>query len=303
MGRMIQGAEGLAIAGLLGSCARPTRRDMQSPTADPTGGPSRVSKVELTAMEATVPLGEGKHYQAWTFNGTVPGPVVRVREGDTLHVTFTNRAHMGHSLDMHAARVDPSVAFRTIDPGESLEMAFKPRYAGAFLYHCGTQPVLMHIGAGMFGAIIVDPREPLPPAREYVLVYNEYYVREASGLWLPDYDGMRNREPNFAAFNGKPFGYRDAPLRAKVGERVRFYLVNAGPRHSCAFHIVGLQLDTVYPAAPPDGALRGVSTYSVPPGGGAIVEVVADVPGHFPFVNHDVGHGDEGAFGVLQVEA
>ncbi|HEY9854777.1 MAG TPA: multicopper oxidase domain-containing protein, partial [Stenomitos sp.] len=221
--------------------------------------------------------------------------------GDTVHVTFTNRGSMPHSIDFHAARTDWKTSFRTIPPGKSLSFTFRPQYAGAFLYHCGTPPVLLHIGSGMYGALIVDPIKPLPKARELVLVYSEFYLRKSPGVAQPDYAKMLAAQPDYAAFNGRAFQYQSAPIHVKRGERVRIYLVNAGPRRECAFHIIGQQFDTVYPAAPPEGALHGLQTYAVPPGGGAIFDLQADQAGTFPFVNHDVGHGDSGAIGLLDV--
>lgn len=264
--------------------------------------PGHLVSFHLTARDVITPIAEGIHMQAWTFDGQVPGPTLHARVGDRVKITFTNRGAMPHSIDFHAARVDWKTAFRSIDPGQSLSFEFQPRYPGAFLYHCGTPPVLLHMGSGMYGAMIVDPLQPLPPAREFVLVYSTFFVTKAGSFWRPDYPRMLANQPDYAAFNGRAFRYRESPLRAHVGERVRFYVVNAGPRGDCAFHVIGLQLDTVYPAAPPAGALHGVQTYAIPPGGGAIVEVEANQKGTFPFVNHNVGHGDQGATGLLVVD-
>lgn len=239
----------------------------------------------------------------WTFEGQVPGPIVRVRQGARVDFTLTNRGTTGHSMDFHAAQVNPKVAFRTIAPGQSLSYSFTPKYAGAFMYHCGTAPVLMHIGMGMYGALIVDPPDPLPKAREFVLVEGEYYVdKDASGRPALSLEKMLETLPSHLAFNGHPFQYQQNPLRVRVGELVRFYVVNAGPSQDCAFHVVGEQFDTVYLGAPPGTPLRGVQTFLVPAGGGMVFELMADVPGEFVFVNHKFGHGQKGAMGVLVVE-
>lgn len=292
LGRSLVIGGPLAMLGMLKGCA-------QEGAGVAAAGHARF---DVVARDATVPIADGVPMQAWTFNGTVPGPVLRMRQGDTAEVNFSNQGHMGHSLDLHAAHVDPAQAFRDIDPGQAVSYRFRARWPGAFLYHCGTRPVMLHIGAGMYGALIVDPREPLPPAREFVLVYSEFYLRKQGQSYLPDFEAMREDQPGYAAFDGRAFRYRDAPLKVRRGERVRFYVVNAGPRGSCAFHVIGMVFDKVYPGAPPDGAIAGVSTHSVPPGGGAVFELQADVAGTFPFVNHDVGHGDLGAFGLLVVE-
>jgi len=134
------------------------------------------------------------------------------------------------------------------------------------MYHCGTAPVLMHIGSGMFGAIIVSPRDGLPPAKDFVLVQNEFYLAEApDGVRALDYHKMLNTLPDVVCFNGRPNQYVKEPIRAKVGDRVRFWVTSAGPSHPCNFHVVGEQFDTVYIGSPPGNAIRGVQTFTVPP--------------------------------------
>ena len=162
----------------------------------------------------------------------------------------------------------------------------------------------MHLGAGMFGAIIVSPREGMPPAKDFVLIQNEYYLADAAnGIRASDYPKMLTTSPNIVAFNGRPNQYMKEPIKVKVGDRVRFWVLSAGPSHPCNFHVVGEQFDTVYLGAPPAGALRGVQTFAVPPGGGMVFELLCDVAGEFPFVNHGFGHGQIGAIGFLVVEA
>jgi nitrite reductase (NO-forming) len=161
----------------------------------------------------------------------------------------------------------------------------------------------MHIGSGMFGAIIVSPREGLPPAKDFVLVQNEFYLADAAnGMRASDYQKMLNMLPDVVCFNGRPNQYVKEPIRVKVGDRVRFWVVSAGPSHPCNFHVVGEQFDTVYLGSPPANSIRGVQTFTVPPGGGIVYELVCDVAGEFPFVNHGFGHGQKGAIGLLVVE-
>jgi nitrite reductase (NO-forming) len=172
-----------------------------------------------------------------------------------------------------------------------------------FLYHCGTAPVLMHMGSGMFGALVVDPPTPLRRAKEFVLVQNEFYLGPPhEGVAPFDYTKMLATLPDLFAFNGRPSQYQTAPIHVKRGDLVRFYVVNAGPTHPCAFHVVGEQFDTVYLGAPPGSAIHGVQTFDVAAGGGMIFEMQADIPGEFVFVNHAFGHGQKGAIGVLVVE-
>ncbi|MEX0891785.1 MAG: multicopper oxidase domain-containing protein [Gemmatimonadota bacterium] len=258
--------------------------------------------VHWRSMEVPVRIRPDLAMAAWCFEGDVPGPVLHVREGDTIEFTLTNEGNVPHSMDFHAAQIDPHVAFRSVPKGESVTFTFQPRYAGAYMYHCGTGPVLMHIGAGMYGAIIVSPRDPLPAAREFVLVQSEYYVGEPENGVLPlDYQKMAAGTPDYVVFNGRPDQYMQNPITVQRGDRVRFWVVSAGPSHQCSFHVVGEQFDNVWLGAPPDNPLRGVQTFAVPPGGGMVFDFMADVPGNFPFVNHGFGHGQKGAIGILRV--
>ncbi len=262
----------------------------------------RTHQVHWRAQEVPVRISPGVVISAWTFEGDVPGPILRVRQGDTVEFTLTNEGDVAHSMDFHAAQVDPKVAFRSVGKGDSVSFTFQPRHAGAFMYHCGTAPVLMHIGTGMYGAIIVDPPEPLPEAKEFVLVQSEYYLGESNGGIVPfDYRKMMDTMPDMVVFNGRPEQYVREPITVNTGDRVRFHVVSAGPTHQCSFHIVGEQFDNVWLGSPPDNPIRGVQTFAVPPGGGMVFDFVADVPGEFPFVNHGFGHGQKGAMGFLNV--
>jgi nitrite reductase (NO-forming) len=261
-------------------------------------------KVHWKTQERKVRISDDTVVAAWTFEGDVPGPILHCRVGDTVEFTLTNEVDIPHSMDFHAAQIDPKIAFRSVPKGQSVTYKFKPKWAGAFVYHCGTAPVLMHIGSGMYGAIIVSPREPLPKAKEFVLLQSEFYFAEAvNGVHAFDYQRMLSTIPDLVCFNGRPNQYVTAPIKVKVGDRVRFWVVDAGPTHPCNFHIVGEQFDTVYLGAPPGSPVRGVQTWSVPPGGGICYELVCDIPGEFPFVNHGFGHGQKGAIGFLTVEA
>lgn len=260
-------------------------------------------QVHWRSQEVPVRVSPNLAVAAWTFEGDVPGPVLHVRQGDTIEFTLTNEGDVPHSMDFHAAQIDPKTAFRSVPKGESVSFTFEARYPGVYMYHCGTAPVLMHIGTGMYGAIVVDPAEPLPEAREFVLVQSEYYLGEADEGPAPfDYQKMATTLPDYVVFNGRPNQYITDPITVQRGDRVRFYVVSAGPTHPCHFHVVGEQFDTVYLGAPPSSPLQGVQTFSVPPGGGMIFELEADIEGEFPFVNHGFGHGQKGAIGFLNVE-
>ena len=270
----------------------------------PAVSSERTVKIQFTAQEEPIRISDDTVISAWTFDGDIPGPIVHVRQGDTVDFTLVNHGAIPHSMDFHTAQIDPKVAFRSANPGQPISYTFKAKYPGAFLYHCGTSPVLMHIGSGMVGAIIVDPSSPLPPAKEFVLVQSEYYLGAAKAGVMPfDYTKMLATLPDYVVFNGRPTQYMNAPLKVKTGDRVRFYVVNSGPTHPCNFHVVGEQFDTVYLGAPPSVPLRGVQTFGVAPGGGMVFEMLADIPGEFVFVNHGFGHGQKGAIGILSVEA
>jgi nitrite reductase (NO-forming) len=269
----------------------------------PPLSPDTTTCIHMAAREVPVCIKPGLVVSGWTFDGDIPGPVIHVRQGDTIDFTLTNEGMMPHSMDFHCALVDPKKAFRSVGPGQSVSFSFTARYPGAFLYHCGTPPILMHLGSGMFGAIIVDPAPQLAPAKEFVLVQSEFYLNEPkNGVAASSYTKMLTNAPDIVAFNGRPGQYHQAPLRVKRGDRVRFYVVTAGPTHPCFFHVVGQQFETVYLGAPPANAAHGIQTFSVPPGGGMIFEFTADIAGEFPFVNHGFGHGQKGATGLLLVE-
>jgi nitrite reductase (NO-forming) len=264
--------------------------------------PERTHHIHFHAREAPIRISDDTVVGAWTFEGRMPGPIIHCRVGDTVEVTLTNDVAMPHSIDLHAAQIDPKTAFRSVGKGQSVSFTFSPRYAGAFLYHCGSAPVLLHLGSGMFGAIIVSPREPLPRAKEFVLVQSELYLGPAvNGVRPFEYAKMLSTLPDYVVFNGRPDQYGPSPLRVRRGDRVRFWVVNAGPTHPCAFHVVGEQFDTVYLGAPPGNAIHGVQTWGVPAGSGMCFELVADVVGEFVFVNHAFGHGQKGAIGRMVV--
>src|SRR5690625_1433059 len=198
-------------------------------------------ELHINSSDENISIASGVQYQAWPFEGTVPGPVIHVRQGQTVKVKLTNTGTMPHSIDFHAAFTPPNLSFADIQPGEQIEFDFVAHVPGAFVYHCGTDPVLLHMANGMFGAIIVAPAdEPLPPAdKEYVLVQSEWYTRQVSGsLMGPDFEKMSSIQPDLMAFNGIAFQYMDHPLTARPNERVRLYMVNAAPSRCSAFHVI-----------------------------------------------------------------
>lgn len=259
--------------------------------------------LHLVVTDESVTIANGVEYQAWTYNGTVPGPIIHVRQGQTVNVTLTNHGNMKHSIDFHAAETEPNLNYIDIEPNKSLKFSFVASVAGAFIYHCETQPILLHVGNGMYGALIVDPATPLPPADEsFVILQSEWYTQQASGhLMTANYDRMMAERPDEVVFNGVAFQYRDRPLVAIAGDRIRIYLVDGGPNLWTSFHVIGSMFDKVYPDGDASHALSGVSTYTVGPGAGAVFDVVIPKPGKYAFVDHDLAHIMVGAIGVIDV--
>jgi nitrite reductase (NO-forming) len=292
-------AAAVAPLSLASSTPIANARDARLPPA-PAGS---TVDVRISASDHTVEIASGVQYQAWTFDNRVPGPTIHVRQGQTVNVTFTNHGTMQHALDFHAAMTPPNLHYVDLQPGQSITYSFVARVPGAFLYHCGTAPVLLHIGNGMYGALIVDPARPLLAADDsYVLVQGEWYTQQVSGsLMGPSYEKMTAQRPDEVVFNGAAFQYRDHPLTATPGRRVRLYLVNAGPNLWSAFHVIGAMFDTVYPDGDPAHTLSGVSTYTVGPGEGAVLDLVIPDAGEYMFVDHAMAHAVIGAAGVLVV--
>ena len=276
---------------------------------------AEVKDFRIPIKDATIEISKGVTYQWWTFGGTVPGPVLRVRQGDSVRVTVVNESPMPHSIDFHAARIPANVAYRMILPHDSVSFAFLARDAGAFMVHCGTPPVLMHLMQGMYLPIIVDPKNGwgTKADKEFVLVQSEFYAKpgdttKAGATAIPmqaDWSAATSRNPSHVVFNGRAFQYKDTPLKVDVGDRVRFFVMNAGPTLNSDFHIVGAIFDRVYPDANPDHALTGVQTYTVPAGGGVVFETVFDRnasgEGLYPFVTHSFADAEKGAVGIIQV--
>ncbi len=260
-------------------------------------------EVNISVSDDAVEIASGVQYQAWTFGKTVPGPVIHVRQGQTVTLVLTNKGTMQHSIDFHSAITPPNLHYVDIMPGESIKFSFVASVPGAFLYHCGTPPVLLHVGNGMYGAMIVDPATPLPPAAEsYVLVQGEWYTQQVSGQTMAgNFQKMQDIRPDEVVFNGIAFQYRDHPLTAKPGDLVRLYVVNAGPSLWSAFHVIGAIFDKVYTDGDPAHALTGVSTYTVAPGEGVVFDLTLNEAGHYPFVDHSMAHMEIGAMGALAV--
>jgi nitrite reductase (NO-forming) len=263
-------------------------------------------KVHMTLKDMTVEIAPGVKYNTWAFDGHgAPGPVVHVREGQTVEMTLTNGGAIPHSIDFHAARIAPNIAFRDVAPGDSFTFRFTAGDPGVFMYHCGTKPVLAHIANGMYGAIVVEPKAGLPPVdNEYVLVASEWYLN-GDGIKEPaslDMAKARAMAPDWTTFNGYANQYVTHPLTADPGDTTRFWVVAAGPTLDTNFHVVGGLLDRAWVNGdmtnPPQ---NGVQTVLVPAGGGAVFDVKIADEGLYPFVSHAFAHVDLGQVGLLKV--
>lgn len=265
----------------------------------------------IRARELPVEIADGVPYAAWTFDGSVPGPVFRVRQGDRVNIRLINEGTIPHSIDFHSAQINWATAYKDVNPGQQHVYNFTANYPGVFMYHCGTAPVLAHVANGMYGVMIVDPLNDTRPAadREYALVLSEFYASQevsAEGVYTGDFDMMLRTSPSHVVFNGYAFQYDPRKpygeaLRGLAGERIRLYVLNAGPSIVESFHVIGGIFDTVWIENNPDNPLYGIQTWTLPSSGGATFDIVFMDAGLYPFVTHNFAYTELGAIGVIQV--
>ncbi len=286
---------------------------------DPTDVPPSVGnrapalvKVELTAKEmvGTLDPSAGTTYRYWTFNGKVPGPMIRVRQGDMVEVTLHNDAssYMTHSIDFHAALgIGGGAAFSQTPPGQSKTFTFQATTPGLFVYHCGTQMIAEHMANGMYGLILVEPPNGLPHVdREYYVMQGEIYTTEPKGkegLQKFSVANLMDENPQYSVFNGAVGALTEQhPMPATVGETVRVFFGNAGPNQTSSTHIVGEIFTHVYQLgslnSPP---LADVQTVGVPSGAAAILEFAARLPGKFALMDHAISRMAKGNMAVFDV--
>ena len=267
---------------------------------------AKTVQVTLHAVETDVAYdNKGSTYRAWTFDGKVPGPVVRITEGDTVEFTLINdkNSKNSHSMDFHAARLDVVEDFESIKPGETKKYTFTADNPGVFFYHCGSDPMIQHIARGMYGVIIVDPKDAnaLPKAdREYVLIQAEHYENPDDKTAM-----MQNKWSN-VVFNGGVFKYdpvHDSEatswLQAKPGERVRIYFVNAGPNELSSLHPIAGIWDRVYPSGNPKNVQYALQSYLIGAGDAATLDLISPVEGANAIVDHSMRHAHSGAIAVI----
>jgi len=274
------------------------------PAAMPAAPAGPVAHVHLGIADRTVSIAPGIRYRAWTFGDSAPGPVIHVRQGQKVEVTLTNKAMMAHSVDFHAAQVAPNVDFADIAPGGSKTFSFVASIPGVFMYHCGTPPAFEHIANGMYGAIVVEPKNMPPVQHQYVLVSSEWYLN-APGNGAPatlDVTKAEQMTPDWVTFNGYAAQYKTHPLTSMPGQTVRFWVVDAGPSLNTEFHVVGTILKRAWLNADlVDAPQHDIQTAVVPAGGGGVFDVTIPKAGIYPFVSHSFASVMLGEVGLLDV--
>ena len=267
-------------------------------------------KVKMETIEKTMKMADGVDYTYWTFNGDVPGQMIRVREGDTVEVEFSNNPNstVPHNVDFHASTGQGGGAAATFTaPGRTSTFRFKALQSGLYIYHCAVAPVGMHIGNGMYGLVLVEPKEGLPKVdKEFYIVQGDFYTKGKygePGLQPFDMDKAIREDADYVVFNGHVGAIAgDNALKAKVGETVRMYVGNGGPNLVSSFHVIGEIFDKVYVEG---GKLinENVQSTLIPAGGAAMIEFKVDIPGSFTIVDHSIFRAfNKGALGQLVVE-
>lgn len=273
---------------------------------------AKTVKVTMKAVETDVVIdNKGTKYPAWTYDGTIPGKVVRVKQGDLVDFTLDNPKSNknSHSIDFHAAEVDVLNEFAAVKPGESKHFTFHAKRPGVYMYHCGANPMVQHIARGMYGVIIVDPKggysKAFPkPDREYVMIQQQFFPN------AEDYGAMlENKGWTMSLINGKAFNYdpvhdpnaSGTVFMAKPGERVRIYFVNANINMPVAFHPIAGIWDRVYINGNPKNTLYDVQTYNVAVAEASAFDIVspADRATNNAIVDHTMSAALRGAITVL----
>lgn len=293
-------------------------------------------RIDILAQE--IEVADGVRYRAWTFGGTVPGPVLHVREGDKITFTMKNRSNeeititepskegspfmqqvaennfmeakgatmpMPHSMDFHAGTVAKDDKWRSIAPGQTIKFDWVANYAGTYIYHCGTPSVLMHTAMGQHGAVVVSPKDGYPTDKqvdkEYVVVQSEYYLQKGSGdLYEYDFEAAQNRNPSHVVFNGHQTILHDQPLKANAGERVRLHVSNNGPSGTSSFHVIGGIFDRVWLEGHPYNEMRGMQTVLLGASSSATIDMIVPEEGKYILIDHEFADAEKGATGTLK---
>lgn len=272
--------------------------------------PARV-KIDLEVKELNMRLADGVDYTFWTFGGTVPGPFIRIREGDYVDFTLANHpsSKLPHNIDLHAVTGQGGGAEGSFTaPGHSSKFSFRALNPGLYIYHCATAPVAMHVGNGMYGLILVEPKAGLPKVdKEFYVVQGDFYTKGKfgeEGLQIFDMEKAIREQPEYVVFNGAVGAIAgDKALNAKPGQTVRLFVGNGGPNMSSSFHVIGEIFDRVYGEGGTSITQKNVQTTMIPAGGSAIVEFKLDTEGTFILVDHALTRAfNKGALGQLKVD-
>ena len=295
----------------------PARSDAAVVAADPAAVPEPVGKrppkrvrIDLETKELVGQLADGTTYTYWTFNGQVPGPMLRVRVGDTVELHLKNAADSGqiHSIDLHAVNGPGGGAVATqVKPGEEKVFTWKALNPGVYVYHCASPHIPSHIANGMYGLIVVEPEGGLPPVdKEFYIVQGEIYSNlkpGEKGHAQYDYEALLDERPNYVVFNGAAqYWTGERAMKARVGDRIRIFVGNGGPNLISSFHVIGEVFDVVHDQGASE-AVHNVQTTLIPAGGAAWVEFTVDVPGTYTLVDHSISRSiDKGAIAQIVVE-
>jgi nitrite reductase (NO-forming) len=265
--------------------------------------------VRLESFEKRGELADGVEYEFWTFGDSVPGPLIRVRERDTVEMHYKNnsKSKFPHSIDLHAVTGPGGGAKLTqTGPGQESGFVWQALNPGLYVYHCATPMVSHHIANGMYGMILVEPKAGLARVdREFYVMQGEFYTEGKlgqSGFQAFSFDKMFREQPEYVVFNGSNNSLRgNNALKAKVGEKIRIFFGVGGPNVTSSFHVIGEIFDRVYPEAASE-PLHNVQTTLVPAGGATIVEFQVNVPGTYLLVDHSLTRIERGVVGELVVE-
>jgi len=250
-------------------------------------------------------------YEFWTFCGEVPGPFIRLRVDDVMEVHLKNEdpSGMQHNVDFHCiSGPGGGSALLTTDSGKSKSASFKMLYPGLYIYHCSVSPLHVHVANGMYGLILVEPKEGLPPVdKEFYVLQSEIYAENDpespnSRNLVLSLEDLLNEKPQYVVFNGKANRHVDNPLQAMTDDRIRIFFGNAGPNLSSSLHVIGTVLDKVYRDGDMiDPPANGIHVTQVPAGGTSCIEFTALVPGTYSIIDHALSRLEKGCVAFLNV--
>ncbi len=267
--------------------------------------PFETRDIYLRAEEKLNTVAKGVSQQLWTYNGKVPGPVIHVRLGDMVRIHLSNPASnkLAHSVDFHSSQVAWNDEMTSINPGEEKLYQWRADYAGVWMYHCGSNPALHHIASGMYGMVIVEPREGLPKVdHEFAIVQSEFYVGQEGHT--TDLHKASLHDPDYVVFNGVANQYKDHPIAVGTGKKVRMYVLNASPNEDSSFHVVGTIFSRVIKEGieltPENKGHYGAQAVDLAPAQGAIIEFTTAEDGLYPMVTHAFNFVGKGALGLIK---